>query len=112
MPATGSIGVGEFVDENKLRAALEDRVEIHLGQEVTLVLDLLSWDRLETFEQRFGLAPAMRLDEADHDIDPFASPGLGRQQHLICLADPRRSAEKNLKPAAALLFRCGKQCLR
>ena len=41
VPAAGGVGVGELVDENELRAALQDRVEIHLGQEVALVFDLL-----------------------------------------------------------------------
>ena len=50
MPAAGCVGVGELVDENQLRAALQDRVEIHLGQEVTLVVDLLPRNHLETFE--------------------------------------------------------------
>ena len=41
MPAAGGVGVREFVDEHELRAALQDRVEIHLGQEMALVFDLL-----------------------------------------------------------------------
>ena len=29
MPAAGGIGVGQLVDQNELRTALEDRVEVH-----------------------------------------------------------------------------------
>ena len=67
-------------------------------------------DDFEAFEKRLGLAPAVRLDDADDDIDPFAPLGLRRQQHLVGLADARRGAEKNLQPAAALLFGRGEQC--
>jgi hypothetical protein len=44
MPAAGRVGVSELVDQYELRAALENRVKIHLGQQVTLVVDLLSRD--------------------------------------------------------------------
>src|SRR6266436_5147451 len=48
--AAGGVGVGELVGKNELRPALEDRVEIHFGQQVTLVLDLLPRNYLEAFE--------------------------------------------------------------
>ncbi len=112
VPAAGRVGMGEFVDQYELRAALEDRVEIHLGQQVTLVVDLLPRDHFETFEQGLGLAPAMRLDDANDDIDPLTPLGLSRQQHLVGLADARRGAEKDLQPSAAFLLRRGEQRLR
>ena len=96
MPAAWGVGVGELVDENKLRPAPEDRVEIHFGEQVTLVLDLLPRNYLEAFEQGLGLMPAMSLDHADDDIDPVASPSLSRQQHLIGLADAGCCAQKDL----------------
>ena len=110
MPAAGSVGVGEFVDQNQLGTALEDRVEIHLGQQMALVLDLLPRDHLEAFEQCLGLPSAMSLDDADDDVDAVAPLGLRRQQHLVGLADPRCGAEKNLQPPATLLFCRGEQC--
>ena len=112
MPAAGRVGVSELVDQYELRAALEDRVEIHLGQQVTLVVDLLPRDHFETFEQGLGLAPSMGLDDADDDIDPLAPHCLGRLQHLIGLADPGCRAEKNLQPPAAFLLRRREQRLR
>ena len=71
---------------------------------MTFVFDLLPRDHLKAFEQCLGLAPAVRLDDADDNVDVFSRLGLSRQQHLIRLADPRRGAEKNLKPPATLLF--------
>ena len=109
--AAGGVGVGKLVDQDELRAALQDRVDIHLGQQVAFVFDLLPRDRLEAVEQGLGLAPAMRLDDADDDIDPLTPLGLRRQQHLIGLADPGCCAEKYLQPAAALMLGRGQQRL-
>ena len=97
------VGVGQLVDQHELRAPLQDRVEIHLGQKVALVLDLLPGNGFEAVEQRLGLAPAVRLDDADHDIDPLAPLGLGRLQHLVRLAHAGSRSEKDLEPAAPLL---------
>src|SRR6266567_462104 len=109
MPATRGVGVSELVDEDQLGAALEDRIEIHFGQKVAFVLDLLPRDHLEALEQCLRLAPAVRLDDADDDIDPISPLGLSRQQHFIGLADSPRGTEKNLQPPAALLLRRGEQ---
>ena len=46
------------------------------------------------------LAP-MGLDDADDDIHAFAALGLRCRQHLECLADAGRGAEKDLQPAAS-----------
>ena len=62
------------------------------------------------FEERFGLAPAMRLDHADDHIDAVALLGSRGQQHLVGIADPWCGAEKYLQPPATLLFCRGEQC--
>ena len=112
MPAAGGVGVGELVDEHELRAALRgSRRDPSRRGRWPLYSTCCLRDDLEAFEQRLGLAPAVRFDDADDDIDAVAPPGLSRQQHLVGLADPRRGAEKNLQPAAALLFCRGEQCL-
>ena len=41
---------------------------------MAFVLHLLSRDDLEAFEKGFGLASAVRLDDADDDVAPFAAP--------------------------------------
>ena len=63
MPAAWSVSVGKLVDQDDLRAALEDRVEIHLGKEMSFVVDLLPWNHLEAFQQQLGLAPPVSFDE-------------------------------------------------
>ena len=112
MPAAGGVGVGELVDKHELRPALQDRVDIHFGQQVTLVLDLLPRDDFEAFEQRLGLMPTMGLNHANDDIDTVASPGLSRQQHLVGLADAGCCAEKDLQAPAPFLLRRSEQRLR
>src|SRR5262249_42882239 len=111
MPAAWSVSVGKLVDQDDLRAALEDRVEIHVGKEMSFVVDLLPWNHLEAFQQHLGLAPPVSFDDADHDIDAVAPPGLGRQQHLVSLANPRSRPQENFQAAAALLSCRGEQCL-
>src|ERR1700704_2482641 len=94
------------------RPAVQDPVEIHLGQAMALVIHLASRDHREAVEQGLGLPAAVRLDDADDDVDALAPPRLRRQQHLIGLADAGRGAEKNLEPAAAFLLRRVEQRFR
>ena len=102
----------ELVDKHELRPARENRVEIHLGEEVTLVLDLPAGYGFEADEQRLGLAPSMRLDDADDDVDALAALRLRRHQHLVGLANPRRGADKYLEATAGLAFGRRQQRLR
>ena len=95
MTAAGRVGVRQFIDQNELRPTLEDRVEIDLGEAMAVVFDLAPRNDFEVFEQRLGLAPAMRLDHADDQVDALAPLGLRRLQHLIGLADTRCGAEEN-----------------
>jgi hypothetical protein len=78
---------------------------------MAFVVNLPSRNDLEPFGQRLGFAPAVWLDDADDDIDPVAPPSLSRQKHLVGFAYPRCCTEKNLEPAATLLFCRSKQCL-
>ncbi len=112
MAVTRRIAVRQLVDQHQLRPALQDGVDVHLGQPMALVFDFLTRDDLDALQQGLGLAPAVRLDDADHDIDALAPLGLCREQHLIGLADARRGAEKDLEAAATFLPGRVEQCLR
>src|SRR5206468_690382 len=58
MAAAWDVGVGELVDEDDLRAAHEDRVEVHLLEDPPSILDPLLRNHLEPPEQGLGfLAP-------------------------------------------------------
>ena len=112
MATAGRVAVGQFVDQHELRPALQDRVEIHLGEAVAFVFDLAPRNDLQAVQQGLGLAASVRLDDPDDHIDALAPLGLRRQQHLVGLADARRGAEKDLEPTAALLIGGVEQRLR
>ena len=105
MTAAGRVGVGEFVDENQRRAPGEDGVDIHLVEHAALVVDLPARDDLKAFDQRLGFLAAVRLDDADHHVDPVGQSGAARHQHLVGLADAGRRAEENPQTTALLPLR-------
>src|SRR5579871_490081 len=49
MTAPECIGVGEFIDQDDLRPAGDDGIEVHLLQQLTSVLDALAGNDLQTF---------------------------------------------------------------
>ncbi len=106
------VGMLELVDHHEPRPAREDRVEIHLVEPAAFIVDVPARQHLEPGEQRLGLLPAMRLDDADGDVDALALLGLRGLQHLVGLADAGRGAEKDLEPAAPLAPRFAQQGFR
>ena len=104
MAAARRIGVGEFVDQRQLRAARDQRVEIHLLENLVLVVEPLARQDFKALQQRLGFRPAVGFDHADHDIDAGPQPGMRALQHLIGLADPGRGAEENLQAAGPALL--------
>ena len=92
MAAAGRIAVGQFVDQHELRPALQDQVEIHLGEAVALVFHLAPRNNLEPVQQRLGLAAAVRLDDPDDDIDAAraAWPGRSAASRRSCRRPARR----------------------
>ncbi len=100
--AAGRVAVRELVDQHQLGTARQDGVEIHLVERAALVVDAPARDGREPDDQRLGLAPSMRLDDADGDIDALAPLGLRRLQHLEGLADAGRRPQEDLQLAATL----------
>ena len=70
VPAAGRVRVRELVDQDQLGPAREDGVEVHLARAPGrgTAIDLAR-DDLEPVEQRLGLGAAVRLDDADDDVD-------------------------------------------
>ncbi len=56
------------------------------------------------FQQRFGFAAAMGLDDADDDVVAVLLAGVGLLQHFVGLADAGRGADENSQLADAPLF--------
>src|SRR5262249_40880200 len=112
MAAARRVGVRQLVDEDEPRMPLQDGVDVHLVEDAALVLDMTARDDLEPVEQRLGLLAAMRLDDADDDVEPLAALSLRRLQHREGLADPWCSAEEDLQAAAGFAGRLLEERLR
>ena len=104
MSAAGDIGVRKLVDQDELRAAGDDRVEVHFLEPLAFVLDAPPGDDFEAVEQRFGLFAAVGLHDADDEIVAVLLSGPGLLQHLIGLADAGCGAHENLQPAEPALL--------
>ena len=68
VPRAGHVRVRELVDQRDLGPAGEDRVEVHLRELGTPVVDRRAWEDLEALQQRRGVRAAVRLDERDHHV--------------------------------------------
>ncbi len=55
----------------------------------------------ETLGERFGLAAAVGLDDADDDVIAVLLAGAGLLQHFVGLADARRGADEDAQLADA-----------
>ena len=104
MAAARRVGMGEFVDQGDLRAARDQRVEVHLLERLVLVVDPLARQHLKPLQQRFRLRPPMGLDDADDDIGAGLPPGVRALQHLVGLADAGGGADKDLQPAGLIVL--------
>ncbi len=112
MPAARCVAVRKLVHQHELRAAGEDAVQVHLLEAAAAILELPARHPFDAVQQRFGFFPSVRLDDARHRVDPLAPPGLGRQQHLVGLADTGRGAEKDLEAPSSIPPRRREQRVR
>ncbi len=92
MAAAWRVGVRKLVHERDLRVPLEEGIQVHLFKHMPVIVYLRPRNGLETFEQRLRFGPPMGFDHADRDVGALGLLALGRQQHLIGFADPRRRA--------------------
>ena len=102
MTASGGIGVGQFVDQHERGLAHQNGVNVHLVEDMALVLDLLARHDFETMNLVLGLSAAMGLYDADNDIDARIPLYGAIRQHFIGFADARRRPKENLEAALAL----------
>ena len=111
VPAARRIRVREFVDQDDLRPPLEDGVDVHLGQRLTLVDELLARDHRQRRDERFGFLASVGFDDADdHVLAGLALFG-AFEQHLVGFPDAGCGAEKDLQSATPLPFRFAEQCI-
>ena len=96
----GALVCGKLVDEEQRRAASERRVEIEFVDVGSIDIELERRKLRQALQQRGGVLPPMRLQQADDHVHAARAQRMCCGQHRVCLADAGRSAEKNLQPAA------------
>ena len=106
--AARRVGMGELVDQNDLRAAGDDGIEVHLLEPLATVFEAQAGNDLQALQQRFGLAAAVGLDHADDDIVAVFFPGAGLLQHLVGLADAGRGTHEDPELAGAAFLPPGR----
>ena len=96
VPAACDIRVRQLINQNDLRLAGNNGVEVHLLEPLPLVLDTPPRNDLQPLQQAFRLFAAVRLDNPDGNIVAVLLPRSGLLKHFIGLADARRGADKDL----------------
>src|SRR6202521_1923479 len=98
--APGDIRVGQFVDQDHLRAARENGLDVHLFEDRAFVFDFPSRNRFNLCEEFFDAFAPVGFHDTDHDVFATASAAQRLAQHAKGLADTRSVAEEKLENAA------------
>ena len=98
--------VGELVDKGDGGVAGDDRVGVHLLHGDAAVLDALPRHDLQAVQESGGVAPAVGLYEADHDVGAPVVAAMGLLEHLVGLADAGGHAHVDPQTAALRLLLC------
>jgi hypothetical protein len=102
--AAVGVGVCELVNQNDLRAAGDDCIEVHFLEQLALIFDAPAGNDFEARQQRLRLFAAVRLHDADDDIVAVLLTRLGLLQHFVGLADAGRGAYEDSEFANAPLL--------
>jgi hypothetical protein len=78
---------GELVDDDDLRAAGEDGLDVELGAGDAAVGDLGPGQDLQPFQLLGGVGAAVGLHQPDHDIRSPGAPAVGLAEHGVGLPD-------------------------
>ena len=104
MAAAFDVGMREFIDQNDLRPAGDDGVEVHLLEPLSFVFHAPAWDDFQAFQERFRLPAAVSLHDTDDDIVPVLLAGTGLLQHLVGLAHAGSRTHEDFELANTPLF--------
>ena len=108
MAAARRVGVRELVDQHQ-RGRRQEASRSISATVAPCTEALRGGMRSMPFHERLGLLAPVRLDDADDHVDAsLAAAGLGREQHLVGLADARRGAEEDLELAGAAFLAPGR----
>src|SRR5467141_33547 len=101
--APRDIRMGKFVNQNHLRAARENGIDVHLLEDRSFIFNLFPRDGLNTCEEFFDAFAAVGFHDTDHDVLATASAPERLAQHAKGFANARSVAEEKLENAACLL---------
>ncbi len=91
--------MGQLVDQGDLRLSAQHRVEVHLVQAPSPVVDGLAEDDLEAVDQLLGVVPPVALDEPGDDVGAPPAPAVALAEHGVGLADARGRAQVDAEGA-------------
>ena len=87
------VGVGQLVDQCDLGPSSQHRVEVHLLQAPSPIVDHLAGDDLEAVDQLLGVRPPVALDEPGDNVGATCEPAVALGEHGVGLADARGRAQ-------------------
>ena len=105
MFAVFDVAVSKLIDQDDLRMARENAVQIHFFKDDAFVFDSPARDLLQLLGQLRRARPSVRLHDADHDVLAALVTSDRLAEHVIGFADPRRITEKKLEGTASLFGR-------
>ncbi len=109
MTAAGDVGVGEFVEQEQLRAAGERAIEVEFLDLAPAIGELSARQHREIANLRDGLAASVGFDQPGDNVNAVLALAPRRGQHLPGLADPGGHAKKDLEPPLAFARRGQRQ---
>src|ERR1700742_1376334 len=101
--ASLNVGVRKLIDEGYLRHPRQNGVDIHLGKECSLVIDLLPRHLFKFGGELRRAGASVCLDDADDNVLAATAASNAFAEHAEGLPHPRGISEKHLKSPALLL---------
>ncbi len=84
--------------------ARDQRVDIHLLENLVLVFEPLARQHFQSLQQRLGLRPPMGFDDANDHVGAGLQFCMRALQHLIGLADAGSGADEDLEPPGLIVL--------
>ncbi len=80
--------MGQLVDQGHGRGALQDGVDVHLGEDGAAVVDLAAPDLLQAVQQHLGARPGVVLHEGHHAVGAALDPAVRLESIAYVLPTP------------------------
>ena len=94
------VGMRQFVDDHHLRMNVQDGIQVHFLDLLSLVERLTARNQGQTAYQCLRPDPSMRLDVADPDVYPATEQLVRLRQHPVRLAYTGNHADVDFEVAA------------